>query len=492
MSSRFIMPFADVGSGIKPSSGAKLFFFELDGVTPKNTFSDQLSTPTANDNPVISDSLGVFGDIYITGSYKITLQNKNGTQSFGAVIIEEVGQAANINNLKLPEIFLNLSDMTSSAVVFPVNKMLQVSSLNTEYLVTAGASPRAESPGLTTGFHAAFIKQTFVSNDQISGTQDTRGLGVVGCAVRITSGGEGVDNTFALIDDTQHDPINSTSVTGGLQTISVFHEQPFSDVVGSCVVVPDETLAQRGIMCGGSIAANQSIVTMTKRHQFTIDWAAGAAAIADLVVDPFMDSTRYVTTDNTGGNGSYQIIMPRTLDGNRIISPLNRISPDVYINTLSDTTADFFPYKSITINCAYNGSVWAVTAPQSLLTTALAAIGVTCSNVGNLITVAHPPTLGTSSNALITAGPASNYFYGNVYAETTTSTTVTLADNTGVPQTPVNGDSFNIKLEDILWKYGFSIVDIGVIKLSPTLDFKDISTANNFWLLGNHWALRSS
>ena len=99
MSSRFIMPFADVGSGIKPSSGAKLFFFELDGVTPKNTFSDQLSTPTANTNPVISDSNGVFGDIYITGSYKVDLQNKNGSQIFGGAIVEELGTGALIDDL---------------------------------------------------------------------------------------------------------------------------------------------------------------------------------------------------------------------------------------------------------------------------------------------------------------------------------------------------------------------------------------------------------
>jgi len=89
MSSRFILPFADVGSGIKPSSGAKLFFFETDGTTPKNTFSDQLSTPTANTNPVIANSNGVFGDIFITGEYKVTLQDKNGSQIFGLASIDE-------------------------------------------------------------------------------------------------------------------------------------------------------------------------------------------------------------------------------------------------------------------------------------------------------------------------------------------------------------------------------------------------------------------
>jgi hypothetical protein len=100
MSSRFVMPFADVGSGIKPASGAKLFFFEVDGVTPKDTFSDQLPAPTPNTNPVIADSKGVFSDIYIDGDYKVTLQDNNGSQIFGGALVEEFitrsGQANNV------------------------------------------------------------------------------------------------------------------------------------------------------------------------------------------------------------------------------------------------------------------------------------------------------------------------------------------------------------------------------------------------------------
>lgn len=94
MSSRYNLPFADVGSGIKPSSGAKLFFFETDGVTPKDTFSDQLATPTPNANPVIADSNGVFGDIFIVGEYKNTLKDKNDVQIFGGVVITEASSVA--------------------------------------------------------------------------------------------------------------------------------------------------------------------------------------------------------------------------------------------------------------------------------------------------------------------------------------------------------------------------------------------------------------
>lgn len=79
MTSRFILPFADVGSGIKPSSGAKLFFFETGTSTPKDTFSDSTAT-TPNDNPVTADDNGVFPDIFIVGTYKVVLKDKNGIQ----------------------------------------------------------------------------------------------------------------------------------------------------------------------------------------------------------------------------------------------------------------------------------------------------------------------------------------------------------------------------------------------------------------------------
>ena len=128
MSSRFILPFADVGSGIKPSSGAKLFFFESDGVTPKDTFSDQLSTPTPNTNPVISDSNGVFSDIYIEGSYKVTLQDKNGSQIFGGALVNELA-AGNfdtnlINDLSQAYTFKTVALMRATLIAFPVGKKI--------------------------------------------------------------------------------------------------------------------------------------------------------------------------------------------------------------------------------------------------------------------------------------------------------------------------------------------------------------------------------
>ena len=89
MASRFIAPVYDVGSGISPASGAKLFFFETDGTTLKDTYKQAAAT-VANANPVIADSTGLFPDIYISGAYKITLQDKNGSQIYGLKDIIEV------------------------------------------------------------------------------------------------------------------------------------------------------------------------------------------------------------------------------------------------------------------------------------------------------------------------------------------------------------------------------------------------------------------
>lgn len=84
MTSRFILPFADVGNGITPFDGAKLFFFESETSTPKNTYSDPERT-VPNANPVVSDAEGVFGDIFLEPeNYKVVLKDKNNVQIWEA------------------------------------------------------------------------------------------------------------------------------------------------------------------------------------------------------------------------------------------------------------------------------------------------------------------------------------------------------------------------------------------------------------------------
>lgn len=57
-----------------PLSGAKLYAYDAGTVTPKNTYSDTgLTTP--NSNPIVADSAGRFGTIFLTtGNYKFELR----------------------------------------------------------------------------------------------------------------------------------------------------------------------------------------------------------------------------------------------------------------------------------------------------------------------------------------------------------------------------------------------------------------------------------
>lgn len=107
MSSRFILPLADVGSGIKPSDGAKLFFSENGlpfSTNPKDTFTDNTDA-TPNANPVIADSKGVFPDIYIVGSNRAVLKDKNDVQIWQE---DDIDELTTVGSAKFPKNFATL------------------------------------------------------------------------------------------------------------------------------------------------------------------------------------------------------------------------------------------------------------------------------------------------------------------------------------------------------------------------------------------------
>lgn len=83
MATRFVLPFADVGSGILPSAGARLEFFRNKTTEDKDTFTapDGL---TSNSNPVVSDANGLFPDIFISGSYTVVLRDSGGVLKWEA------------------------------------------------------------------------------------------------------------------------------------------------------------------------------------------------------------------------------------------------------------------------------------------------------------------------------------------------------------------------------------------------------------------------
>ena len=81
MSSLFYLPrqFVVDGSG-SPRAGAKLFFYEAGTLTDQDTYSDNaLSTP--NTNPVVADSAGVFGPIFLQNDdYRVILKDSADVQ----------------------------------------------------------------------------------------------------------------------------------------------------------------------------------------------------------------------------------------------------------------------------------------------------------------------------------------------------------------------------------------------------------------------------
>lgn len=74
----FLIPrFQALDSNGDPVSGAKLNFYTVGTSSAKNTYSDKALT-TANANPVVANSSGLFGAIYLaSGGYKVVLTDSD-------------------------------------------------------------------------------------------------------------------------------------------------------------------------------------------------------------------------------------------------------------------------------------------------------------------------------------------------------------------------------------------------------------------------------
>ena len=79
MTTRYLQPFEQVSDNNgKPISGAKLTFYTSGTSSLKNTYSDAGLT-VANSNPVVCDSAGRVGDIFLAlGDYKVVVQDASG------------------------------------------------------------------------------------------------------------------------------------------------------------------------------------------------------------------------------------------------------------------------------------------------------------------------------------------------------------------------------------------------------------------------------
>ena len=89
---RFALPLETVIDSVGvPLAGAKLEFFEAGTTTPLDTFSDDTLT-TANTNPVVANSAGRFGDIFLQAQdYRVVLSDANDVQIWTADPVRGVG-----------------------------------------------------------------------------------------------------------------------------------------------------------------------------------------------------------------------------------------------------------------------------------------------------------------------------------------------------------------------------------------------------------------
>lgn len=95
---RLILPYQRVEDlNGHPLPGAKMYFYESETVMPKDTYSDEALT-TPNANPVIADSQGQFGDIFLSGAYSVKLDDADDVTQpdYPAEIAATVDTAASV------------------------------------------------------------------------------------------------------------------------------------------------------------------------------------------------------------------------------------------------------------------------------------------------------------------------------------------------------------------------------------------------------------
>lgn len=127
MASIFTLPWADIGAGIKPADGALLNFYDTGTYNRRDTYTDAgAGTPHAN--PVVADANGVFPAIYLDGTYRVVLTDKNAVQYEEAdgVFSTSGDVAANAANIatNTADIATNASDIATNSASISANALV--------------------------------------------------------------------------------------------------------------------------------------------------------------------------------------------------------------------------------------------------------------------------------------------------------------------------------------------------------------------------------
>lgn len=180
MSTRFPNPapqFFYNGTPAAPLSGGLMYFYVAGStLTPKDTYSDNgLSTPNAN--PVVLSSSGVLPNVFLNGSYRVILKDKDGVQQWDK---DSVNSLINI-----------LGNAWDSTITYGLGGTNIVYGSDGIYYVSIQANNLGHDPAAganPTWWKAAFdyfaIGQTIVAAKSVAVGNATTGL----AGVSITSG----------------------------------------------------------------------------------------------------------------------------------------------------------------------------------------------------------------------------------------------------------------------------------------------------------------
>lgn len=292
--SRFILSTADVGNGIAPADGAKLFFFITGSTTTKkSTFSNEALT-TANSNPVIADADGVFPDIWQEGGkYKVLLKDKNDVlqRTFDPVIGTVVGTGSVLSFAVLADAVasLELSDgdavdivertagngggakwdvVLSSTVTENAANIVQCTGVATLSLVIRPSEKIEDYPTLT----SAIASLNLTDGDSLSVEERTTGNGG-GATWDVVLSSSVTENTFNIVQCT------------GVGTLSLVLRDitPVSLPTLGAFGVDDNALLQAGFDTGAKIVdiggSGALALSTTRTHPANVTLTSSGATI---------------------------------------------------------------------------------------------------------------------------------------------------------------------------------------------------------------------
>ena len=214
--SRFAWPntFSVDAAGV-PRVGAQLFFYETGTNTPQNTYSDSALT-VPNTNPVISDALGQFGNIFLlpSPSYRVVLQDADSVTIW---VMDPVGSGAGSSG--------NVAEVQAGALVpyagasVPSNYLLcygqAVSRTVYASLFTAINTLWGPGDGSTTFNVPDFRGRVPAGKDDMGGSGANRLTNAISGVDGLTLGASGGDQRVQTHNHSVTDPGHMHGVTDG-------------------------------------------------------------------------------------------------------------------------------------------------------------------------------------------------------------------------------------------------------------------------------------